>query len=139
MLWIIANASGKYFKCKNVWVFFLTVLFWVADRCEKHLAGFLPLYPLLGCASEDVFLAEHAAICQKHCCITDSVSSKRKEWVWVWSWQVMKVALKSSIRKWGPGTDNLVGSAPCYFVLRTVGLLLLWIYVCMFPDKDICA
>lgn len=70
--------------------------------------------------------SRHAAICQKHCRITDATSSKRKNWVWVWSWQVMKVALKLSIRTWMPGTNNLMGGAPCYFVFGTVGSLLLW-------------
>lgn len=77
-----------------------------------------------------------AAVCQKHCCVADVASSRRKNRVWVCSWQAMKVALKLSIRRWRPGTDDLMGNAPCYFVFRTVGLLLLWKSVCTYPDID---
>ena len=45
----------------------------------------------------------------------------------------MKVALKLLIRKWRPGTNNLIDRAPCYFILRTVGFLLFWQYVCVCP------
>ena len=103
----------------------------------KTFSRFPPFPPLIKLCLRRNIHRRHAAVCQKHCCITDATSSKRKNWVWVWSWQVMKVALKLSIREWRPGTDNLMGSAPCYFVFGTVGLLLLWKSTHTYPDIDI--